>query len=139
MTAAIREAHARDLAAILTIASTLPWDKTRYLTDALANGHAFVAEGEDGVVAFAVWNREFFSLPFLWLVVTEPHHRGFGIATRLLEEFERRAGPGRVFSSTNASNATMQRIFERFGYERCGDLDLDPGDREIFYVKTARS
>ncbi len=61
-----------------------------------------------------------------------------GHAGLLLAATERRAVSARAFSSTNRSNVAMQRTFAHYGWQRCGEIDLDPGDPELIYVKHLR-
>lgn len=42
-----------------------------------------VAERDGALVGFIVWNREFFSFPFIWLVAVRPEHRRRGVAREL--------------------------------------------------------
>ena len=115
---------------------TAPWDKTRYLERVLARGDVIVAELDGKILAYLVWNREFFSLPFIWLVTVVPEHRREGLASALIASVEERCPGSRLYSSTNVSNVAMQQLLERRGYRRCGEVDVDPGDAEIFYRKT---
>lgn len=46
---------------------------------------------------------------------------------------ERECKGERLYSSTNASNAAMHRLFERRGFRFAGETELDPGDPEAFY------
>ena len=114
---------------------TAPWDKTRYLERVLARGDVIVAELDGEILAYLVWNREFFSLPFIWLVTVVPEHRRKGLASALIASVEERCPGSRLYSSTNVSNVAMQQLLERRGYRRCGEVDVDPGDAEIFYLK----
>ena len=41
----------------------------------------------------------------------------------------------RVYISTNASNRLMHSLLVRCGYIRRGEVDIDPGDAEVFYSK----
>ena len=129
----IRQATERDIAAVVEISRTTPWDKERYLRRQVDQGDLFVAVDKNAAVGFVVWNHEFFSLPFIWLVVVSPAHRKKRIATALLDFVEARCEGKRIFSSTNLSNDAMRRILERRGYRRAGEVDVDPGDPEIFY------
>ena len=44
--------------------------------------------------------------------------------------------PGKLFTSTNASNVSMQRLCESLGYVRSGVINnLDEDDPEIVYFK----
>ena len=92
-----------------------------------------VACDGERIVGFNAWNREFFSRPLVWLIAVEPAYRNRGIGTLLFTHTERACKGTRLYSSTNRSNVGMQRFHERRGYRVCGEIDLDPGDPEIFY------
>ena len=76
----------------------------------------------------------FFGAPFLALVYVDPGMRGRGIGSRLLEDFEKAHGV-QVFTSTNLSNAAMQRLLRLRRWTPCGMLGLDEGDPEIFFAE----
>lgn len=122
-----------DLPAVLAIANETPWEKTGYLKLQLNDGNVLVAERDGVLCGFAVWNREFFSLPFIWLVAVASAYRGRGVASQLVAAVEDECAPGRLYSSTNESNEAMHRFFTRRGYRRAGTADVDPGDPEVFY------
>lgn len=129
----VRQSSASDLAAILAIGKTAPWDKSEYLQRQLSAGNIAVAEDERDVRGFIVWNREFFSLPFVWLVAVDPSCRRAGIASALFEYVERLCAGSRLYSSTNESHDAMHAFFKNRGYRQAGTADVDPGDPEIFY------
>lgn len=129
----VREASAADLKAILSIGKTTPWDKTAYLQRQLAGGNIAVAEAGEDVRGFIVWNDEFFSLPFVWLVAVDPAYRRCGVASALFDYVERRCSGLRLYSSTNESHAAMHAFFTKRGYRQAGTADVDPGDPEVFY------
>jgi GNAT superfamily N-acetyltransferase len=130
---AIRTATDADLDAILALSQTAPWHKEPYLRAELEHGWIDVASNKGSIVGFIVWNREFFSRPCVWLIIIDPQHRNGGIGSLLYAHVERKCEGERLYSSTNRSNVRMQRFFERRGYTRAGEIELDPGDPEAFY------
>lgn len=110
-----------------------PWDKTTWLERQLDRGSITVAEEAGILVGFAAWNYEFASLPCIWLVIVSHEYRGRGIASSLFSFVERRCQGLRLYSSTNKSNMRMRWFFEKRGYRQAGEVDIDPGDPEIFY------
>lgn len=133
MTATLRPANDHDMPAILRIMRSTPWDKTAYLQRQLSQGNVVVAVEAGAVTGFVVWNEEFFSLPFIWLIAVAPEHRGKGTAAELFGYVEQKCAGSRLYSSTNESHAAMHRFFERRGYRLAGTADVDPGDTEVFY------
>lgn len=129
----IRPATEGDYPAILTISNTTQWEKSTFLTRMLSRNSIDVALDGDRIIGFNAWNREFFSRPMIWLVVVDPEYRGRGIGSLLFANAERSCRGTRLYSSTNRSSTPMQRFHERRGYRTAGELDLDPGDPEVFY------
>ncbi len=129
----IEAATPADADAVVEIARSTPWDKSAYLRRQVDAGNVRVAKRNDVTVGFITWNREFFGLPFVWLAVVAPAHRRQGVAARLFADIEARTAGQRLYSSTNRSHVAMQRFFEGRGYVRVGEVDMDPGDPEMFY------
>jgi GNAT superfamily N-acetyltransferase len=111
-------------------------ERRRELSAAADEGRMQVAIVDDHAVGYSVAAPWFFGAAFLALLYVDPSRRGRGIGSRLLEDFERAHTP-QVFTSTNLSNAPMQRLLRLRRWEPCGILNgLDKGDPEIFFVKT---
>ncbi|HEX4014479.1 MAG TPA: GNAT family N-acetyltransferase [Candidatus Cybelea sp.] len=130
---AIRVAEDTESPDVLRIAHTLPWTQDAHLSCQLETGAVDVARDGDRVAGFIAWNREFFARPFVWLTVVDPGFRGGGIGSLMFAHVERACKGERLYSSANRSREKMHRFFERRGYARAGEIDLDPGDPEIFY------
>lgn len=129
----LRPAAEADVRAILAIAATTRWEKSDFLRRMLIRNAIDVACDGERIVGFNAWNREFFSKPLVWLVVVDPEYRNGGIGSLLYGRTERACRGERLYSSTNRSNVGMQRFHQRRGYRAAGEIDLDPGDPELFY------
>ncbi len=129
----VRPAAQNDYAAILAISKTTLWEKSDFLRQMLSRNCIDAAYDDEGIVGFNAWNLEFFSRPLIWLVVVDPAHRAGGIGSLLFAHTERACKGTRLYSSTNRSNVGMQHFHEQRGYRVCGEIDLDPGDPEVFY------
>jgi RimJ/RimL family protein N-acetyltransferase len=69
-------------------------------------------------------------------LVVETAYRRQGVGTKLIEAWEKTADTVKLFTSTNESNLSMQRLCERLGYVRSGFIEnLDEGDPEVIYFK----
>lgn len=111
-------------------------ERRKELTAAADEGRMQVAVVDDRAVGYSLAAPWFLGASFLALLYVDPRVRGRGIGSRLLENFERTHGP-KVFTSTNLSNATMQRLLRLREWTPCGILNgLDEGDPEIFFAKT---
>jgi GNAT superfamily N-acetyltransferase len=137
VSALVRAASADDLSALEPILPAFlhpPYKRGRFLR-ALAGGEVVVAE-DDGAVTGFMWCNEFFGHTFVNVLAVANQYRRHGYAGILLAHAEQHALTDRVFTSTNASNATMHAVLARYGWRRCGEVDdIDPGDPEIVYVK----
>jgi GNAT superfamily N-acetyltransferase len=129
----IRSGTETDLPEIAGILRNTPWEKSDYVERQLSHGSVDVAVENEEMAGLIVSNQEFFSKPYIWLVIVDVGHRRKGIATKLFETVEARCVGKRLYTSTNRSNHTMRAFLERRGYAVVGEVDLDPGDPEVFY------
>lgn len=129
----VRVGVADDEKAVLAILETTAFDKRGYVRDQLRRGNVRIALRDNVPAGFAICNREFFDVPFVWFLAVAPERRRTGVAGALLDSVEREYAGLRIYSSTNESHAAMRHLFERRGYARVGQVNLDPGDPEVFY------
>jgi ribosomal protein S18 acetylase RimI-like enzyme len=134
----VRPATEADLEAILRIdlrPALLRKERER-VAAALSRGGALVAEEDGALVGIVDLEHGFFGYAFVPLLAVHKDYRRRGIAGRLLAAAIARAHGDRVFTSTAESNAPMHDLLPKFGFTRTGVVEnLDPGDREIFYVR----
>lgn len=98
-----------------------------------------LALGDGRPLGFAVLQYSFFGNGFIPLICVAPEHRGKGIGLALLVELAHQCLTPKLFTSTNASNASAQRLFSRAGFTRSGIVEnLDEGDPELIYFKAVR-
>ncbi|MDP3853585.1 GNAT family N-acetyltransferase [Phenylobacterium sp.] len=140
MSLTVRLAGPADLAAAITMDAVATHDAHRrdWLTRAFNGETGRVARLAflDGQPAGFAVVGDFFSNPFLDLIVTAPAARRQGVASALMAEIERVHAGLKLFVSTNVSNTVMQDLLARRGYLPSGRVDnLDPGDPELFYVR----
>jgi GNAT superfamily N-acetyltransferase len=110
-------------------------ERREELRQATADSRMRVAVSDGRAVGYSVMAPWFFGTPFLALLYVDESERNRGIGGRLVADREQRHGLGRIFTSTNLTNAPMQRLLERRGWTPCGMLHgLDDGDPEIFYT-----
>ncbi|WP_408009821.1 GNAT family N-acetyltransferase [Pseudalkalibacillus sp. A8] len=103
---------------------------------AILEGRCLVARSDSFLVGFLIYNTDFFDCSFISLIIVPPSERRKGIASSLIQYFERISPTKKIFSSTNESNDRMVKVFSSLGYVKSGYLEnLDEEDREIFYFK----
>jgi GNAT superfamily N-acetyltransferase len=109
------------------------------LTDALDQRRMTVATAAGRAVGYSVTASWFFGVAFLELLYVAEEARRHGVGGELLADFEeRRDRP--AFTSTNQSNARMQRLLRSRGWQPCGMLHgLDAGDPELFFAAPPRA
>lgn len=134
----IREGQPSDHAQLLQVDELARSQSERAgrLLDALREGECLVAEAGGEVRGFVVLNYSFFGFGFIPLVVVGEGNRRAGIGLRLLAAAEARCASTKLFTSTNASNATAHRLLEQAGFQRSGVIEnLDDNDPEVVYFK----
>ncbi len=131
----VTEALLADCLAFDHVAAGGSVERRSELSEAAEHGRMRVAVSHGDTAGYSVVAPWFFGAAFLALVYVKSAMRGQGIGSRLLEDFEQAHGP-QVFTSTNLSNARMQRLLRHRLWTPCGLLNgLDEADPEIFFAK----
>ncbi len=134
----IRRATTADLPGLAVADPKLETDplRGRAVTRLLDLGLSWVAEADGRIAGYVIASNEFFSRPFIDLVVVADDRRRQGIGTALMAACEAAHDDDRLFTSTNESNAPMRALLARAGYQVSGVIEnLDPGDPELVFVK----
>ncbi len=119
----------------LAVSGDLP--RRDELTGAAHEGMMRVAVVDHRAAGYAIVSSWFFGAPFLALVYVDAEVRGRGVGDHLVADFEERHDSRKLFTSTNLSNAPMQRLLRRRGWIASGLLHgLDEGDPEIFFLRS---
>lgn len=129
----VRVANEADVPVAIALAKTVSWKRRAFLEQQAALGNLWVAVDDSAIVGFIVWNREFFERPFVWLVMAAESRRRRGVAGALFAAVEGRCSGERLYTSTNLSNDAMKAFLMQRRYRWMGEIDLDPGDPEVFY------
>ena len=112
--------------------------RTHELLSWVEQQSCFVAFVSDKLVGYFVLQYTFFGNGFIPLVCVGESHQRQGIGQFLLAQAERRCITPKLFTSTNASNATAQRLFTRAGFVPSGTIEnLDETDPELIFFKAA--
>ena len=141
MTLPIRIAGADDCDAVCAIDPRVIDTPGRrpFISHAIAAGECYVATDGSAIVGYAVFDRSFFEQPFISLLNVDPAQRRRGIGAALMRHIESICVDEKLFTSTNESNAPMQRLCDQLGFVQSGRIEnLDEGDQEIVYFKRLR-
>ncbi|MEC2056258.1 GNAT family N-acetyltransferase [Peribacillus psychrosaccharolyticus] len=134
----IIQAAIQDLDEIMYIDSEVMGDTSRrsYIANAIELGCCISAREGDEVVGFLLYDTHFFDCSFISLLIVSPSKRRKGYASKMLDFMMRISPTAKVFSSTNRSNGSMQKVFAANGFIQSGIVEnLDEGDPELIYFK----
>ncbi|WP_058308211.1 GNAT family N-acetyltransferase [Gracilibacillus massiliensis] len=108
-----------------------------YIEHSIERGHCIIVKNNYDIVGFLIYDTNFFECAFITMVIISPSNRRNGCASLLIEYMVSSSPTTKVFSSTNRSNISMQRVFEMNGFIQSGIVEnLDEGDPEIIYFKS---
>jgi ribosomal protein S18 acetylase RimI-like enzyme len=108
-----------------------------FIENAIKQGRCIIVKENDSVVGFLIYDINFFECTFISLIIVSPAKRRRGYGSQLLDFMVRTSPTQKVFSSTNRSNHSMQKVFEANGFVESGIVEnLDEGDPEIIYFRT---
>ncbi|MDT9027902.1 GNAT family N-acetyltransferase [Rossellomorea yichunensis] len=133
------KADIEDLNKVVYIDSEVIGNTSRrnYLEKSIELGHCLIAKEDDDIVGFLIYDTNFFECAFISLIIVSPSHRRKGYASLLMDYMMSSSPTNKVFSSTNRSNISMQRVFDANGFIQSGIVEnLDDGDPEIIYFKS---
>ncbi|MBU0906049.1 MAG: GNAT family N-acetyltransferase [Firmicutes bacterium] len=111
--------------------------RRKYIKKAIEEERCIAIKNEFSLVGFLIFDTNFFSSSFIFLIIVKPTERRKGYATSLMEFFISISPTKKIFSSTNKSNKSMQEVFKANGFIQSGFVEnLDEGDPEIIYFKS---
>ena len=134
----VNKATRNELESIIMLDSMVPNHPNRegFLSKAVKSGGCLVAKIEDTLVGYGVVDRSFYGESFIWLLLVHPDFRLRGVATAIVGHIESVCPTEKLFTSTNESNTSSQKVFETLGFVKSGYIEnLDVGDPEIVYFK----
>ncbi len=106
------------------------------ITKAILNDECFLILADMQKVGFVIFDYRFFDQGWIELIVIDEKHRGKGIGSNVFNIICAQCRSKKVFTSTNRSNAPMQRALKKAAFSFAGELKgLDAGDPELFYYK----
>ncbi len=134
----IEKATSLDLEGICQIDSSVIGNDSRkeYLSESIEKETCIIARMDGKPVGFTVFDTSFYDNCFIWLLIVLPQFRRKGAASGLIQYVEKNCPTSKLFTSTNESNVTMQKVCESLGFVRSGVIEnLDEGDPEWVYFK----
>lgn len=132
----IRLANAADLPALCrldTYAAEHP-ERQQEVLSWTTQGACRVASVDGELAGYGVMTSHFFGRHFIELVMVGDRFRRRGIGLALVGEFQETCRGHKLFTSTNLSNASMQKLLLKAGFRSSGYIDnLDDGDPELVF------
>ncbi|WP_224703899.1 GNAT family N-acetyltransferase [Devosia aquimaris] len=132
----IRLATALDLPALVRLDSYAAAHVERQAEIAgwIDQGVCHVGDVGGKPVAYGVLTNHFFGQAFITLIVVGAGHRRSGLGLRLVRHFQDICRGSKLFTSTNRSNHSMQRLLLKAGFKPSGQIDnLDDDDPELVF------
>ena len=127
-----------DADAIIAFDQVAASDPTRvqFIHDQIKSGACYIAVIDANVVAYAVLNYKFYDNGWIEMLYVHPQFRRQGIGSALICHLVNECRTPKLFTSTNQSNFSMQRLLAAQGFDRSGFIEnLDEGDPELVYFK----
>ncbi|MBJ7983268.1 GNAT family N-acetyltransferase [Bacillus cereus] len=139
----VAKASIDDLDSIVHIDVAVIGDDSRrnYIKHAIDEEKCIIVKEDNSIFGFLTYDTKFFDCTFLSLIIVSPTKRRQGHASLLISYMLSHSPTQKIFSSTNESNESMQKVFSANGFIRSGIVEnLDEGDPEIiFYIKKLRA
>jgi ribosomal protein S18 acetylase RimI-like enzyme len=142
----IRKAVETDIESIIAIDSIAQRELARrhFIRRSVLEENCYVHLAENGafpakVVGYGVLTYTFYDFGMIDMVkiAEDQQRKGFGSA--LMHHMESICRTDKLFTSTNESNAPMQAMLAKLGYQPSGVIfNLDPGDPELVFFKQIR-
>ena len=113
-------------------------ERRDFIKGSVLNQRCYVAVIEGIPVGYTVLEYDFWSFGggFISMLQVHENFRRRGIGSALMNYATKKCKEEKLFTSTNQSNESMQRLLKKLKYERSGIIhNLDPGDPELIYFK----
>ena len=137
----IRPATANDIEVICSFDLIAQRENQRreFIRRAVNSGECFVADRDEKVIGYAVFNYSFYHSGFIDMLYVHTDFRRSGAGAALVQHLESLCQTPKLFTSTNLSNLPMQSLLAKLGYSLSGVIhNLDEDDPEIVYFKQLR-
>ncbi len=113
--------------------------RVQFIHDQIKSSACYVAVIDANVVAYAVLNYKFYDNGWIEMLYVHPQFRRQGIGSALIRHLLNACRTAQLFTSTNQSNLSMQRLLATLEFDRSGFIEnLDEGNPELVYFKRLR-
>lgn len=134
----VRKAIDADVAGLIALDSFARAHRDRHAEIAawVAIGACATVEVDGALLGYAAIAPSFFRQPMIEMLMVAESARGAGVGRVLLQWASSQYRDGKLWCSTNRSNAAMRHLLSSEGFQLAGEIDhLDPGDPEMVYVR----
>ncbi|MDV2098581.1 GNAT family N-acetyltransferase [Serratia marcescens] len=134
----VRQATDSDVAALIALDSVAEHEPQRaaQIRAWCRQGECYLAKEQDVVMGYGVLHYHFFGCGFIEMLMVGERYRRRGVGQALITALKSHCRHPKLFTSTNRSNLSMQRLLLNAGFVASGQIDnLDDGDPEqVFFI-----
>lgn len=134
----VRQATDSDVAALIALDSVAEHEPQRaaQIRAWCGQGECYLAKEQDVVMGYGVLHYHFFGCGFIEMLMVGERYRRRGAGQALITALKSHCRNPKLFTSTNRSNLSMQRLLLNAGFVASGQIDnLDDGDPEqVFFI-----
>ncbi len=134
----VRQATDSNVAALIALDSVAEHEPQRaaQIRAWCGQGECYLAKEQDVVMGYGVLHYHFFGCGFIEMLMVGERYRRRGVGQALITALKSHCRHPKLFTSTNRSNLSMQRLLLDAGFVASGQIDnLDDGDPEqVFFI-----
>ncbi|HEM6840455.1 TPA: GNAT family N-acetyltransferase [Providencia stuartii] len=129
-----RLATPQDIEALKHIDSVATAERAQNIQQWVNEKNCYLIERQSQIIAYGVLHYRFFGCGFIEMLMVDSEFRRQGIGSQLIEQFKLTCVTPKLFTSTNQSNVSMQRLLANAQFISSGIIEnLDEGDPELIY------
>lgn len=129
-----RIANQSDIQALCSIDSVNSSERNQEIMQWVTQDSCYLIEISDNIVAYGVFHSHFFGQNFIELLMVGQQYRRQGLGLALIENFKQLRKTPKLFTSTNQSNVSTQKLLIQTGFIISGIIEnLDENDPELIY------
>lgn len=108
----------------------------------ISRGEVMVAILDGKFAGYMTHNRCFYLRPFIQFICVHDNYKRKGVAKALFlfaEDFYNGQGDELIFSSTEDDNKIMLHLFEKYGWEKSGEIENIQKQTEVVFIKRLKN